>query len=108
MLAHDAERPPTYGVWFCKCHGCEVAATALAQTHPETDVVIKRNLGRTRITIGEWVASGHDADSFCEGTDDYVREVFVASPRTTVKPTLSPASRQMTRDTARRGGEQCR
>ncbi len=82
-LAHEAERPPTFGIWFCDCHGCAIAAQTLARTDPSQRVVIKYGAAERRIfTIGEWAAltveHGRLAADAVTGHGDYVHEVFLA------------------------------
>ena len=79
-LAHDAETPPTFGTWFCSCHGCAVAAQALAHTDPAARVVIKwARAPREVVSIAAWVRDGHRVEEFAQ-PGDYVREVFLADP----------------------------
>lgn len=84
-LAHEHETRPTFGDWFCDCHGCGIQARALAAAAPGAPIVLKFGAGPRRIVTAATYAAAvvehghhHAADSFT-APGDYVREVFVGA-----------------------------
>ena len=83
-LAHDSEAPPTYGTWFCSCHGCATQLHALAANAPRTPIVLKFAAApRERITAAaasRVLRRGRTLKEMCTlGPGDYLREVFVGA-----------------------------